>query len=106
MGGKVRGTRIMVTISEDTYPVVQELAQHLDQPVATMVRTLIDEMRPTLIELNKGLDAAKAGKLQGLLNFHAAVAAAQSHLQQQQALQLQELSEAVKNSQKMPQTPE
>lgn len=67
----VKGKRILVTLSWDTYDTLAEFAKLTGQPVATVARGILEDATPALKALLVQLDRVRAGDLGGLADLTA-----------------------------------
>lgn len=67
MGGKVTGHRIMVTVPEDVYPLLEKFSEIMGVPVATAMRILLKEIAPTMRFTIERFNQARSGDETGAL---------------------------------------
>lgn len=105
MGGKVRGRRVMISVSDELYAELDRLATLQEMPVATAIRNILSEVAPTLKAVNDAIEEAKSGKLSGVLNMQVLLNGALGNALQQQAEAQREILAHIKNAQKGPSSP-
>ena len=84
----------MVTVPEDVYPVLVELAGNMDTGAASVIRMLLQESLPQLTAINDGLRLLKQGNQnQALLGMTAHLLKAQAELSNAAAASIREAEE-------------
>lgn len=74
MGGRLRGHRVMVTVPEDLWPVLSELAELMGLPVASLIRQSLQESSVQLVQLRNSFRSLKEGNQgQAVLGFTASL---------------------------------
>lgn len=69
----VKGKRILITLSWDTYNTIAALAKALNQPVASVAREVLEDSAPGLRMLVDRVDRLRAGDVSAIADLSALV---------------------------------
>ncbi len=67
----VKGKRILVTLSWDTYNAIADLAKATGEPVASVARKVLEDAAPGLVALRSQIDRLRAGDVSALVDLNA-----------------------------------
>jgi hypothetical protein len=69
----VKGKRILVTLSWDTYNTIADLAKAMDEPVASVARGILEDSAPSLRALVDRVDRLRTGDLSAIADLNALI---------------------------------